>query len=273
MWITLVIIYVLVCVWGCAFQRRMIYFPTKLTATAAEQAAAQSGFSPWLNQSGQIIGWKLAAKEVSTGSVLVIHGNAGCAIDRSYLAGPIHEALPLDVYVLEFPGYGARAGSPSLASILAAAEEALGQLSSDKPVYLVSESIGAGAAAHLAKLHSERVKGLAMFVPYDDLASVGQRAMPYLPVRLLLRDRYQPALWLKDYRGPIQFVLAGADEVIPTVFGRRLYDIYAGPKKLQIIPAARHNEVEEQSPQWWYEVHRFWQQAGRQTTNSAAAGK
>ncbi|TAK91641.1 MAG: alpha/beta hydrolase [Verrucomicrobia bacterium] len=258
MFYALAIIYVVVCLSACAFQRRLIYFPTKLIASAAEQAAAQNGFSPWRNQAGQIIGWKMTVKVASTGSVLVIHGNAGCAIDRSYLAEPIHEALPLDVHVLEFPGYGARAGSPNMTSILVAAEEAFGQLPQDKPVYLVSESIGAGAAAHLAKLHPDRVKGMAMFVPYDDLASVGQRAMPYLPVRLLLRDRYQPALWLRSYRSPIQFVLAGADEVIPTKFGQRLHDSYQGPKQLQIIPGAHHNEVEEQSPEWWQGVFAFW---------------
>src|SRR5436309_2917478 len=65
MWITLLVIYVLVCIWGCAFQRRLIYFPTKLSVAAVEQAAAQNGFSPWRNQNGQIIGWKIAAKDSS----------------------------------------------------------------------------------------------------------------------------------------------------------------------------------------------------------------
>jgi len=260
MGVALAIIYVVVCLCARAFQRRLIYFPTKLTPMVAEQAAVQNGFSPWQSKSGQIIGWKRTAKGDSSGSVLLIHGNAGCATDRSYLARPIHDALPLGVFVLEFPGYGARPGAPGMKSILAAAEEAFDQLPVDKPVYLVSESIGAGAAAHLAKLHPERVRGLAMFVPYDDLANVGQRSMPFLPVKLLLRDRYQPALWLKNFRGPIQFVLAGADEVIPTKFGQRLFDSYQGPKQIQIIPGAHHNEVEEQSTEWWKTVYAFWQQ-------------
>jgi len=58
------------------------------------------------NPAGRIIGWKLSATSPPIASVLIMHGNAGCAIDRDYLAGPIHDAAPVDVYVLEYPGYG-----------------------------------------------------------------------------------------------------------------------------------------------------------------------
>jgi uncharacterized protein len=259
-WI-LLIGYGLILLTVAAFQRRLIYFPTKLQASVAEQVAAQNGFSPWRNKAGEIIGWKIPANGTPTGSLLIMHGNAGCALDRDYFAKPIHDGTAMDVYVLEYPGYGARAGSPSLKSWLAAGEEALDLLPMDKPVYLVSESIGAGVAAHLAKVQPERIKGLAMFVPYDDLGNVGQRSMPWLPVKWLLRDRFQPARWLADYRGPIKVVLADADEVIPVHFGRQLFDGCKGAKSCQLIPGARHNEVAEQLPEWWKEVFEFWQQS------------
>ena len=94
------------------FQRRLIYFPRTIPPALAEPAAAELGFVPWRNPSGQIIGWKLPATSSPVASVLITHGNAGCAIDRGYLAGPIHDAAPVDVYVLEYPGYGSREGSP-----------------------------------------------------------------------------------------------------------------------------------------------------------------
>jgi fermentation-respiration switch protein FrsA (DUF1100 family) len=265
MLLTVIIGYVLIVVVAAVFQRRLIYFPSRFPANVAEQVAVQTGFNPWRNAVGEIIGWKMAANGTPTGSVLVAHGNAGCALDRDYFARPIHEALPVDVYVLEYPGYGARGGSPGLTTWLAAGEEALKRLPHELPVYLVSESIGAGVVAHLAGTFPERIKGMAMFVAYDDLGSVGQASMPFLPVKLMMRDRFQPARWLENYRGPVKVVLAGADEIIPTRFGQRLYDSYQGPKSLHLIPNARHNEVAEQSPEWWREVYAFCQQ-----TNSAS---
>jgi len=242
------------------FQRRLIYFPRIIPPGLAEGAAAELGFVPWRNPSGQIIGWKLPATPSPVASILITHGNAGCAIDRGYLANPIHVAAPVDIYVLEYPGYGSREGSPDKRSFLAAGEEAFGLLTNGLPKYLVSESIGAGVACYLAKAYSTNVAGLVLFMPYHDLASVAQRRMPFLPAYLLLLDRFNPAECLRDYRGPVKIVLAGADEIIPVESGRRLFEGYDGPKTLQIIPGAHHNEVAEQSPEWWKEVFSFWQQ-------------
>jgi pimeloyl-ACP methyl ester carboxylesterase len=256
----LVIVYLLIVLAALIFQRRLIYFPTKIPADMVVQAAAEHGFVPWRNPSGQIISWKLPATSSPVASVLIAHGNAGCAIDRGYLAGPIHDAAPVDVYVLEYPGYGARDGSPGKRTFLATGEEAFGLLTNRLPKYLVSESIGVGVACHLAGAHPKEVAGLMLFAPYHDLASVAQRRMPFLPAYLLLLDRFNPAEDLKHYHGPVKFVVAGADEIIPSGSGRQLFADYSGPKTLQIIPGAHHNEVAEQSPGWWKEVFSFWQQ-------------
>jgi pimeloyl-ACP methyl ester carboxylesterase len=256
----LVIVYLLIVLAALIFQRRLIYFPRTIPTALAEPAAAELGFVPWRNPSGKIIGWKLPASSSPNASVLITHGNAGCAIDRGYFAGPIHDAAPVDVFVLEYPGYGAREGSPSEQSLLVAAGEAFALLTNQARIYIVSESLGAGVAAYLAKTHPEQVSGLMLFMPYNKLASVAQAKMPFLPAWLLLWDRFDPEAWLKDYHGPVKIVLAGADEIIPTRFGRRLFDSYAGPKTLQIVPGAHHNDVAAQPPEWWQETFSFWQQ-------------
>lgn len=145
------------------------------------QAAAEHGFVAWKNSAGQIIGWKLPAASPPAASVLITHGNAGCALDRDYLAGSIHDAAPVDVYVLEYPGYGAREGSPGKSGLLAAAEESLALMPGDRPKYLVGESIGTGVACHLAGAHPAEVAGLAFFASYRNLVAVAQRRMPFLP--------------------------------------------------------------------------------------------
>jgi hypothetical protein len=257
---SLAVVYVLLCAVGYAWQRRLIYLPTKLDARVAEHLAAKEGFQAWRNTAGEIVGWKLPASGSSVGSVLVVHGNAGCALDRGYIAKPIHQAASRDVYLLEYPGYGARSGSPSMKSFLAAGEEAFRLLPDHLPIYVVSESLGAGVAAHLGKVHGNSVSGLMMFAPYNNLVSVGQRQMPFLPVTLLLLDRFNPAECLNAYRGPVSILLAGADEVIPSDLGRKLHDGYTGPKRLQVIAGTRHNDIAEQSSEWWKEVLSFWQQ-------------
>ncbi len=260
MMLTLLSLYLLLCV-GCGvLQRKLIYFPRKIDPKVVVVMAAREGFSPWTNNLGSIIGWKIPATRKSTGSVLIVHGNAGSALDRGYFAQPIHDAASMDVYVLEYPGYGARDGSPSEKSFLAAADQAFAMLSRTGSIYIVSESLGTGVAAHLAKTHHADIAGLALFVPYDDFASLAQDKMPFLPISLILIDRFHPSAWLKEFQGPIQFVLAENDQVIPTKFGQRLHDGYAGSKKLQITHGAGHNDVSAQSPEWWKTVFSFFEQ-------------
>jgi pimeloyl-ACP methyl ester carboxylesterase len=255
----LFICYLLVVLLLLIFQRSLIYFPTKIPAAAVESAAQEHGFVPWKNPAGQIIGWEIPASGTATGSVLIVHGNAGCALDRDYIAQPIHDAAEVDVFVLEYPGYGARAGSPSKGSMLAAAEESF-QLLPRAPKYVVSESIGTGVACELAKNHPSEIAGLALFVPYCNLASVAQKHMWFLPAYFLLRDRFNPAECLQSYRGPVQFIVAGADEILGPDTGKKLFAEYAGPKNLQLIAGAHHNDVSGQSAAWWQTVFDFWQQ-------------
>ena len=258
--ITVAVAYIFLCVCVCALQRKLLYFPTKIPADAVVQAGAEHGFVPWKNPAGQIIGWKIPATGTAAGSVLIVHGNAGCALDRDYLARPVHDAASVDVFVLEYPGYGARDGSPSKKSFIAAAEEAFQLLPTNSPRYVVSESIGAGVACELAKNHPSEVAGLALLVPYHNLASVAQRQMWFLPAYFLLLDRFNPEECLRSYRGPVKFAVAGADEVIGPKSGLRLFESYAGPKELQVFPGAHHNDVSGQPAGWWREVFSFWQQ-------------
>jgi pimeloyl-ACP methyl ester carboxylesterase len=256
---TFLIGYTLVLVGFTLLQRYLIYVPKKISMESAEAAAAETGFVPWRNSAGQLMGWKLPASSVPVGSLLIFHGNAGWALNRAYMTLPIHEAAPLDVYILEYPGFGSREGSPGEKNVLRAADEAFENLPTNLPAYLVSESLGTGAAAHVAQRYPTRVSGIAMFVPYNKLASVAQDHVPFIPAYFLLWDRFNPSEWLKGYHGPVKVIVAGADEIIPPKLGERLYDGYDGPKNLQIISGARHADTTAESPEWWREVLAFWQ--------------
>ena len=268
---TLLIGYFVVVLFFTLGQRKLIYVPTRLTMAEAETVAAKEGFIPWQNKNGSFIGWKSPAGTNATGSILIAHGNGGWALNRAYMAPGIHAAAPLDVYILEYPGYGPRASSPTEANVLAAGDDALQSLPTNLPVYLVSESLGAGVVAHLAQKFPASVAGVAMFVPFDRLASVAQDHVPFIPAYFLLWDRFDPAAWLADYRGPVKVIIAGADEIVSPVLGRRLYDGYQGPKNIEILSGAHHADTTDQTPEWWKNVLNFWRQNGNAAHHLAVA--
>lgn len=230
-------------------QQSMIYYPSRNDAGALEREALSQGFEPWKNTQGETIGYRsLPAPDDPRPpvAVLVSHGNAGYAMHRADYARILRAAAPdraLSVYILEYPGYGARPGEPSQNTFLAAAGEALGQIPAGLPVVLLGESIGTGVASATAAAHPDRVAGLLLLTPFDSLASVAQHHYPLLPVRWIMRDQFPSEEWLKNYRGPVATVLAANDSIVPAKFGQKLHDTYAGPKKVITADQADHNDL------------------------------
>lgn len=245
---------------GCtAFQRKMIYYPTVAAPGALDGFAKSKGLERWNTAAGQEIGWKRAAlTQPPLGRVLITHGNGCCAIQRLDFANPLRESAGMEVFILEYPGFGDRPGAPSEAAMYAAAEEGFQALPKTAPVYLIGESLGTGVAAHLAGAHPE-VVGVLLFAPFNSLVDVAQHHLKILPASWLMRERFESEKYLRRYRGPLAIIVGGKDQVIPEKFGRRLFDNYEGPKRLWQAPLASHNEVHAQSAEYWNEIIAFWQ--------------
>jgi len=245
-------------------QQSMIYYPSRDSATDLERAASAQGFEPWRNPQGETIGYRsLPPTDDSRPplAVLIAHGNAGYALHRVDYAALLRAAAPdraVSIYILEYPGYGARSGQPSQEAFLAAADEALARIPADIPVILLGESIGTGVASATASTHPERVSGLLLLTPFDSLANVAQHHYPLLPVRWIMRDQYPSAEWLQNYRGPVAIILAAHDTIVPAKFGQKLHDTYAGPKKLITADQADHNDLLHTLPSSaWQEALKF----------------
>lgn len=260
---TAVCLYLLFVAFLAALQRKLLYYPTRVTEQQDLAQAERLGLRPWRGKAGGIIGWQSKTERPRDAhKLLIVHGNAGSAIHRvDYLAGFESVATPQqwDARVLEYPGYGSRSGSPSRASFLAAAEEALAiwDESQPGPVYILGESIGSGVACDLAKAQPEKVAGLVLVTPFARLADVAQRHFPILPVRLILLDRWDNIAALSGYTGRSALLIAGEDEVVSTAQGDKLFERITGEKKRWFFPGATHNDIEIQSCGWASEVAQF----------------
>ncbi len=242
-------------------QRQMIYYPSVAQEHEQLAEAARLGLQEWRDTSGALIGWRYGQRDERGRRLLVFHGNAGFALHRDYFVRGF-QALDMgwQVFLFEYPGYGARPGSPSEKSIKLAAGQALELLLSGdaRPVYLVGESLGSGVASHLAAIYPEQVAGLLLVTPFSSLSDVAAHHFKWLPARRLLSERYDSLDALSHYRGPIAFLLAGRDQVVPTALGQKLHDQYAGPRWLRVIPDAGHNTLPlDPAAPWWREVSSF----------------
>lgn len=244
-----------------ACQRQLIYFPSRASEVELLSQAPRIGLEPWRDAKGQLIGWRSPPKGAGRRRVLVFHGNAGYAQHRRYFAAGLQRLNEgWDVYLVEYPGYGARPGSPAEGTIKTAAREALDALPEKRPapVYLIGESLGSGVACHLAAARPDQIAGMLLVTPFTSLGDLAAQHYPPFLTRWLLSERYDCAADLRNYAGPVAFLLAGQDEIVPARLGQRLHDGYRGPKWLRIDSHARHNTVDyAPAAPWWGELSGF----------------
>lgn len=251
-------IYALVVLGAYIFQYRMLYFPDVPDLGEIERMASEAGLVLWPPDASDYRALVRAGSRRSyRGSVVVFHGNGGPAVQRLYYTAAL-EPLGWRVLLAEYPGYGGRPGMPGEKAFVADARETvrLVRQAFGGPVYLWGESLGCGVAAGLAA--DSRIDGLVLLTPWDSLVNVARVHYPYLPVRWLLKDRYDSVANLGQFKGPVAVIMAGRDTIIPNAATRNLYGRLVAPKRLWTFENAGHNNWPA-SPglDWWREVMDF----------------
>src|ERR1051325_2246356 len=203
--LSVAVVFVLLIV-GCgSIERRLLFFPT--------HSGSDGGLQKW-SVNGELIGFSRPVQ--SPRNVwLLLHGNGGQASDRTYALD--HFSEDDAVFILEYPGYGKRAGVPSRSSLNTAAEEAYRELRNEfptTPVCVASESIGSGPACHLATIDPPPDK-LVLVVPFDSMALVAREHVPRPIVWLLLHQKWDNVANLKNYKGRVDIFAATNDVIIP----------------------------------------------------------
>lgn len=145
---------------------------------------------------------------------------------------------------MDYRGYGGNPGSPSengLAADAIAASDALEELGypPERTIYF-GESLGAGVVAALQVRRPPA--GLVLRSPFTELADVGAHHYPFLPVRLLLRDRFPVVEHLSSSAVPVTVIYAEHDSVVPSALSARVADAAAVLVERVVIPGADHND-------------------------------
>jgi fermentation-respiration switch protein FrsA (DUF1100 family) len=241
-----VIAAILTLIW--TMQRRLMYFPTDGLLTPGEIGLTDVEPVTFETPGGlRLSGWFIAASGPSPRvTVLVFSGNAGNRAHRAPLAAALHRH-GLQVLLFDYRGYGGNPGAPTENGLAADSRAARAYLAGrpdvdpSRMVYF-GESLGSAVAVDLAVEHPPAA--LVLRSPFTSMTDVGQHHYPFLPVRLLLRDRFAAIDQIRRIRVPLLVIAGGHDRIVPIENSRRLYDAAVAPKTLLVLPDADHNDDE-----------------------------
>jgi fermentation-respiration switch protein FrsA (DUF1100 family) len=186
--------------------------------------------------------WWIPAEE-QRGAVIVSHGNAGSIGQRLHLAHAFH-GMGLGVLLYDYRGYGRSEGRPSEDGLYLDAE-AVWRLVVDElgvapeRLVLYGESLGGAVAVELATRRP--AAALILESSFRSLPAVGAEAYPFLPVRLLARNRFDSEAKVGALEMPLLVVHSPEDEVVPFAHAEGLVAAAGGRARL-LRTTGRHND-------------------------------
>lgn len=181
-------------------------------------------------------------------AILYCHGNGEDVAADGDLCSHLsnNRVLNANVLVFDYRGYGHSEGSPNEVGCIAdgaAAQKWLANRVGIKPneVVLMGRSLGSAVATALAANHGCRALILENSMP--SIVSIAARQYPWLPVKWVMRNRYDNMERMQHYTGPLWQSHGTADSLIPISSARTLFDASPSENKRWIeYPNLDHND-------------------------------
>jgi fermentation-respiration switch protein FrsA (DUF1100 family) len=262
-----VVVYVGVLLLLLALENRLLFHPIRAADEWLDPAAfhlTAEDVELRTADGVRIHGWWCPLKETVQspigGALLYCHGNAGNLSHRAYLIPSWLRYVQVPVFIFDYPGYGKSEGKPTEAGCYAAGEAAYEWLVQTKGIpperiWLLGGSLGGGVAVELA---SRKPHGaLILTKTFTSAPDVGQQTFPFLPVRWVMRNRFENLAKIGKCRRPVFIAHGTADSLIPFSHGQRLFEAANEPKRFFILENAEHNDL--LPPEFFHSVRDFLQ--------------
>ncbi len=224
------------------FQRSLTYFPEHSTITPQEAGVPEMEVVALTTEDGlQLKAWYCPPKEAHLPTVVYFHGNAGHIGYRASLVRPYIKA-GFGVFLLTYRGYSANPGKPSEEGLYRDARASI-EFLKGQDVVLFGESIGAAVAIQMALEFP--IKAIILQAPFTTLADVGAYHYPFIPIRLLLKDKYNSLAKASNVQVPVCIIHGENDGIIPPAMSQKLFNAFQEPKTLHLVPHTGHNDLFE----------------------------
>lgn len=222
------------CVWMYSTQRSQMYFPTPDVSHPSAQARR-------IDSKGETLKVWVVGRP-GPRAFIYFGGNAedvAGSIDEFSRVFPGHS-----LYFVNYRGYGGSSGRPSESALFADSLAVFDHVRNEHPdITVMGRSLGSAVAVYLAS--KRPVAKLVLVTAFDSLVNVAKSHFRWLPVGLLMRDRYDSAGRVQAVSAPVLVVIAERDEIIPRPRSDALVRSFpADQVRVEVIRGAMHNTLD-----------------------------
>ncbi len=215
-------------------QRSFIYFPTQLRQDNASAIPLQTPDATL----------QISTRAHDGTQALIYFG--GNAEDVSYSLPEFAAAFPEKaIFMMHYRGYSGSSGRPSESALHRDAKELFKMVhAAHSDVTVIGRSLGSGVAIRLAS--EEPVSRLVLITPFDSILNIARRVAPFLPIELLMSDRYESWRCAPLVKAPTLILAAANDALVPAASTSSLFRAFSpGVATMRFLNGTDHNSVSE----------------------------
>lgn len=240
-------------------QPSLTFFPDKpLQQTPASWRLSYDDVRLTAANGEQLHGWYIP-RNGARQTVLFFHGNGGNISHRGESIEIFHR-LGLNVFIIDYRGYGQSAGTPDEAGMYEDARLAWDYLTRTKglspyDIILFGRSLGGAVAAHLAsEVHAG---ALILESTFSSVRDMAQAAYPILSRLVWLRYRFSTADYLAGVHCPVLVLHSPQDDIIPYRFGRQVFEAAGAPREFVELRGDHNSGFLRSQPGYQRSLHAF----------------
>ena len=178
-----------------------------------------------------LLGWfhKKDLKKFKT--IVYFHGNAGSLENRIHKLNHFKN-MDVNFLIIAWRGFSGNNGSPTEKGLYEDGKSALNWLFDkgveERDIVIYGESLGTGIATHLSQ--NKNFGGLILETPFTSMIDAAKIFYPYIPVSLLLKDKFDNKSKINNINAPILVMHGEADQIVPFFMGKKMFEIANEPK-------------------------------------------
>ncbi len=238
---SIVVAYLVVLVFIYFYQRNLLYHPSENNYQNDEVEFNYEEVYIEVENEIKLKSWLINKDLKKLKTLLIFHGNAGDLSNRIYKLNELNK-LEINILLISWRGFSGNKGSPTEKNLYKDAEAAIKWLNkknvNNNQIILYGESLGTGIAVEMAKKND--FNSIILESPFTSIENSAKIYYPYLPVKYLLKDRYDTISKIKMVESPIMIMHGEKDDVVPFSMGKELFEKANSPKQSYFTPDDDH---------------------------------
>ena len=227
----IVLIYFLILIFLFFYQRNLMYHPNENNYSDDQLSVFIEKVKINTSDNIELLGWYHEKDLKKHKTIIFFHGNAGSLENRIHKLNHFKD-MNINFLIIAWRGFSGNKGKPTEEGLYADGNSAINWLKEkglkDEDIIIYGESLGTGIATEIAQ--NKNFAGLILETPFTSMIEAAKNFYPYIPVGLILKDKYENNEKIKNINVPILVMHGESDQIVPFWMGKKIFNLASEPK-------------------------------------------